>query len=82
MDVILRIISGFQQITRISDPSKHIYQRKNFKTHKIGSGGLISKDRIKVPSDRIKRLKTKVRYSVVGHQVPQLNKKVSYLSFE
>ena len=64
MSVILRILSQFQQITCVDASSKHVYQRKNFQIHKIGSGGIICKERITVPTDRIIGLKqTKVQSS-------------------
>ena len=79
MDVILGILPGFQQITYINDFSKHVYQRKKFKTHKSGSGCMMFKDTIQGP---IERLKTKVRYKIAGHYIPQLSEKVNYLSSE
>ena len=80
MSVILRILSEFQKITCVDASSKHVYQRKNFQIHKIGSGGIICKDRITVPTDRI--IGWKPKYSLAGHHVPQLNEKVDYLSSE
>lgn len=80
MSVILRILSEFQQITCVDASSKHVYQRKNFQIHKIGSGGIICKGTIKFPTDRI--IGWKPKYSLAGHHVPQLNEKVDYLSSE